>query len=397
MREPGLPREIYVLAFASFAVGTQAYVFSGQLEGLARDLGVTVAKAGQLASAFALTFAIAAPVVATVTGRLDRKPVIVIGLAAIGLLNVASALAPGFEWLLGLRVACGLAATAIVPIASAAAAQLAPPERRGRALSVVLAGTTLAFALGVPMGSGIGGLLGWRATFAYAGALGLGAALAIALALPSVRPPGSVRPAFSSALNADVLRWIALTLAAFAAAFTVVAYIGPVVTLATGVSGGAVGWFQTLVGVGSIAGVAIGGRLADKPGRMRSAALVFAVMTLTLSTYSLLVGRGPEAPGNAALLCLVLAFGAGSVFSLAAIVQAGLVEAAPQAGAVALALNGSAIFFGQGLGALLGGGVIASVGYGALGLVAGAIAGATAIGAALASRPRLIRVGDVKA
>lgn len=383
-----MDRAIYVLAFSSFAVGTQAYVFSGLLEALAGDLGVPVASAGQLASAFALTFAIAAPFVATAAGRLDRKRVIVAGLATLGLLNILSAWAPRFELLLALRVACGLAATAIIPFASAAAAQLAPPELRGRALAVVLAGTTVAFALGVPMGSGIGGLLGWRTTFAYAGALGIGAAVAIAVVLPSVRPPGTARPPLAAALKPAVLRWIVLTLAAFAAAFTVVAFIGPVITLATGVSGSAVGLYQTLVGVGSIAGVAIGGRLADRPGRLRSAAILFAVMTVTLSAYSLLVARGPEAAGNPALLCLVLALGAGCVFALSAIVQAGLVEAAPEAGAVALALNGSALFFGQGLGALIGGGVIASLGYVSLGLLAGGLAGATALVVFLAARPR---------
>lgn len=374
-----MDRRILVLAFASFAVGTQAYVFAGLLDGLAADLEVSVATAGQLASAFAVTFALTAPFTATWVSRFERRRVIVCGLLALGGLNVLAALAPRFDLLLALRIVCGLASTFVIPIASAAAAQLAGPELRGRALAVVIGGTTLAFVLGIPTGSAIGGAFGWRATFAYAGLLGCFAAVVIAAVVPPVRPSSARRTPFRNALTGPVMRYILLTLAAFAATFTVTAYIGPVVGLTTGARGGTVGWFQMLVGFGSLIGIAVGGRAADRASGFTPVGLLFGLMTITLSVYSVLVLRGPEAAGNAWLLGSVIIGGAAALFAVAPIVQAGLVEAAPQASAVVLALNGSALFLGQGLGAAIGGIVIATAGYAALGVVAASIAAVAAL------------------
>ena len=372
-------RGVLVLAFASFAVGTQAFVFAGLLAFMAADLGVGVGMAGQLASAFALTFAVTAPFVATILGPFDRKRIILAGLGVLGALNLLAALAPSFALLMALRVGCGLAATLVIPMASAAAAQLAPPHLRGRALAVVLAGTTLAFVFGIPTGSFLGGVYGWRASFAYAGVLALAAGAIIAVVLPSVPPVGGVRPPFRDALRARVLRPVTLTLAAFAATFSVVAYVGPIVSLTTGVEGSGVGLFQMLVGFGSLAGVVLGGRLADGPHRARAATLMFAVMVVTLSAYSLLVWRGPSAAGNGVLLSTVMIVGAGALFALSPIIQSAVVEAAPDSAPVALALNGSAIFLGQGLGAAIGGALIGLAGYAALGLAGGAIAAGAAL------------------
>jgi predicted MFS family arabinose efflux permease len=257
------------------------------------------------------------------------------------------------------------------------------PARSARAsrqaLAVVLAGTTLAFILGIPAGSAVGGTFGWRATFSYAGLLAIGAALLIALVLPAVRPSATRRPPLSAALTRPALRFLSLTLAAFSATFTVVAYVGPVVGLATGADGAGVGLFQMLVGFGSLAGVLIGSRIADRRGRLSIAAGLFAVMTLTLTAYSLATVRGPDGFANAWLLGLAMFGNALALFALSPVVQAGLVEAAPDAGPVVLALNASAIFFGQGIGAAIGGGAIALGGYGALGLVAAALAAGTAL------------------
>jgi DHA1 family inner membrane transport protein len=378
-----MDRRILFLAAASFATGTEAYVYAGHLTALAADLDQPVATAGQLASAFALTYALTAPFVAGFAGRFGRRGVIVTGLVVIGLLNCLAALASSFEMLIAIRFACGLAAGLVGPITSLAAAELAPPQQRGRAMAVVLAGITLAFVLGIPTGSVVGDFAGWRGTFVYAGLLALGAAVLIRTGLPSL--PGGVplqARAFKAALQPAVALPLLLTLTGFAATFTVIAYVGPIVTAISGLTGSGIGAMQALIGVGSIAGIVLGGRAADRPETRQFLAASFLVSVFALSGYSALMSVDAQRSSVIALLSLAMLTGAGALFARTPVIQTRLVTAAPVAARpVVLALNGSMMFAGQGLGAAIGGAVIAGAGIGFAGYAAGAVA---AVGALLA-------------
>ena len=126
------------------------------------------------------------------TRRADRKVLLWLGLIVIGLLNVGAALASNFFVLLVVRVACGLAAGLVGPSAQAAAAILSPPHERGRAMAVVLAGMTLAFTVGAPLGSIFGASFGWRATFVFSAVLAGIASILILVLLPRVEAPAEV-------------------------------------------------------------------------------------------------------------------------------------------------------------------------------------------------------------
>lgn len=387
-----MDKRIGILALASFAMGTEAFVYAGHLEALAADLGQSVAAAGQLASAFAITCALTAPLIAGAVAHLPRRAVLISGLCLIGALNLLAALATSLPVLIGLRIACGLAAGLVGPIASLAAAELAPPEQRGKAMGIVLAGMTLAFVLGIPVGSVIGDFAGWRGTFVYAGLIAFAAALAIRVVLPVM--PGSARTSFASfraAFEPSVARPLMLTLIGFAATFTTIAYIGPVVTAISGLTGSGIGAMQALIGVGSIIGIIIGIRSADRPVAGRVLVQSFFMSAGALSLYSLL----QVAPADAAApllssprglviaaLSMGMIAGAAALFARTPIIQARLVAAAPiDARPVVLALNGSMVFLGQGLGAALGGIAIAGAGLPALGFAAAA---AALLGAGLA-------------
>lgn len=364
-----------VLALASFAMGTEAYVYVGHLGALSADLGVTIAEAGLLATVFALTYAVAAPILSSLVAALDRRTVIAWGLAAIGTLNALAALAPGFETLVALRFACGLAAALVGPAASAAAAALAPPMRRGRAMAVVLAGMTLAFILGIPLGSVVGAFGGWRATFAFAAAVALLAAGAVRLTLPAV--PGGAPLGLRSlavGLRPSVAGPLLLTGLGFAATFTVIAYIAPVALAIAGIEGAEIGGLQALIGAGSIVGIAIGARFADSEGALRLVGASFIVSAAALSIYSFLGTSQTSDPLRIALLGTAMVAGAAALFARTPAIQARLVGAAPEASSVVLALNGSMVFAGQGLGAAIGALVIGGLGVSALGFAAAGIA-----------------------
>jgi MFS transporter, DHA1 family, inner membrane transport protein len=388
-----MDRRIVVLALATFAMGTEAFVYAGHLEALAADLGQSVPAAGQLASAFAITCAFTAPLIAGAVAHLPRRTVLVAGLCLIGALNLLAAMAPTLSVLIALRIACGLAAGLVGPISSLAAAELAPPQQRGKAMGIVLGGMTLAFVLGIPIGSVIGDVAGWRATFVYAGIIAFAAAVVIRLVLPAM--PGGQRTSFasfSSAFQPAIAKPLALTLIGFAATFTTVAYIGPVVTAISGLTGAGIGAVQALVGVGSIFGIVIGIRTADSPKAGRVLVQSFFVSFGSLCLFSLLMQGAPVDTSlpllslPRGLIILALSFGmiagAAALFARTPIIQAKLIASAPiEARPVMLALNGSMVFLGQGLGAAFGGLTIAIAGLATLGFAAAVIA---LIGAGLA-------------
>jgi hypothetical protein len=149
---------IWLLTAAQFASATGAYAYTGLLAPLADDLGVGLATAGQLAAAYALTFALLGPIAAALTARVERRALLAIGLGFAAAFNLLSAFVPDFTTALMLRVAAGIAATLVLP--GVAATMLVPPEQRGRAIATVLSGLTFAFALGIPLGTAIGRLGG---------------------------------------------------------------------------------------------------------------------------------------------------------------------------------------------------------------------------------------------
>lgn len=350
-----IPKSVLALTASTAAVGTQTFVFAGLLIELAADLHISVPTAGYLAVAFALAYALTAPLIALRTGGWERRRVLWMALGTLALINLLASMAGSFGELIGLRILAGLAATLVIPVVPATVAVLFPPEARQKVLAMVMGGMVLAFLFGMPLGSLVGGVFGWRATFILAALLCLGAALAVRFSLPTVVSQDDTGwSLLRQGWQPPVRRLLTMTLTAFAATFCVVPYIAPVVNTVVG-NTDKVALSQMLVGVGALLGVVIAGRLGSgrQPGRILS--LVFVTVGLTQLLY---FASMFWLPGQGLLSWLSLGtaivLGATALFTLSPLVQAQLVEAAPQARQVTLALNGSMMFLGQGGGAALG-------------------------------------------
>lgn len=371
---------IPVLAAASFATATQSFVFAGMLGEMAQDLSVPVAQAGQLGTVFALAFGLSAPLVAQAFARVPRRTLIVAALVVLAVLNLLIVLVQSFPVLLGLRVLCGIAAAAVVPAASATAAMLAPPEHRGRALAMVIAGTTAAFLFGIPMGSVVGEFFGWHGAFALAGLLALAAALLIRLVLPDVPlEAGAGRMGMGALRTPGVPPALALTFLGFAAVFCFAAYIGPAVNRVSGLTGSGVAVMQVLVGVASLGGVPLGGWLADRHGMRAAVWLPLGMIAMQAGQTALLAGAAdgsPLAPYLQGLCILGTSF---ALFALTPIVQSRLANLVPTARTVVLAGNASALFLGQAAGAAFGGIGIAALGLPGIGLMGVVLSAAAAV------------------
>ena len=348
-------KHVLVLTAATCAVGTQTFVFAGLLIELAADMGVSVAVAGYLAAAYALTYAFTAPFIALRTGQLERRRLLWVALLVLGLINLAGALASSFTELISLRILAGLGATLVTPVVPAVVASLLPPERRGPALAMVMGGMVLAFMFGMPLGSLIGAQFGWRSTFILAAVMCIGAALAIRLVLPQVTSQDqSGWRLLTLGWHPPVRRLLIMTLTSFCATFCVVPFIAPVMKIIVG-STEWVAFSQMLVGVGALCGVVLAGRLGapGNPGQVLKRAFLVIAATQILYSASMI-----WLPGMGVIswlgLSLAVVFGASALFFTSPLMQAQLLEAAPHARQVTLALNGSMMFLGQGAGAALG-------------------------------------------
>ena len=360
---------LLMLALGNFAVGTGSFVFAGLLGGVARDLSVSVGAAGQLITAYAVVYAIGSPILVTVTSALSRRRLLLVSLIVFSLANVAAVVLTSYVPLMASRVVAAGAAAVFSPTAIAIAASLAPPEKRGKALATVTGGLTIAFALGIPLGTLIGDRFGWRSAFVLVGVLGAVAVAGIAAFLPNVAgpPPASLGERVRAARQPVILATLALTAIGLGSGFVVFTYMGPVLAELTGFGGPGVSAMLLVFGVAAIAGNALGGYGADRWGYTPSVAAIFATLTVSLLAFSLLMplaGSALAVAGTAVALVVWSVAG----WALTPFQQYRLVDHAPRTANVVLSLNAASIYLGQGIGAGLGAlallyGSLASLGW----------------------------------
>jgi DHA1 family inner membrane transport protein len=261
-----MDRRLLILALGMFAMGTDNFVVAGILPGVAASLHTSVGLAGLMVTFYALTYAVAAPVMAAVAGHLPRKLLLVSALGIFVVGNAISALATDLHWVLLSRALAGFGAALFAPAALGVASALALPEKRGRALATVTAGLTGATALGSPIGTFIGGFGGWRTTLWFVTALGIAAMICVWTMLPSVPLPASVKLRERLAPVRDVR--IALTLLtsffAFGGFLMVYTYAGVVLEPVTRGDERILAGMFLLWGVAATAGNLISGRLVDR-------------------------------------------------------------------------------------------------------------------------------------
>jgi len=156
---------------------------------LSADLGISAAVAGQLATVFALTYAIGSPILAVLFSNFDRKTLLLFALISFALANLSAGFSLNLGHLAAARVLMALAAGLFMPTANAVAVAVSAPEHRGRAIATVSSGLTIATALGVPFGTLIGYQVGWRSIFLLIAALSALAVVGLAYGLPRGLPP----------------------------------------------------------------------------------------------------------------------------------------------------------------------------------------------------------------
>ena len=273
------------LAIGTFAIGLTEFVITGLLPNIAGDLHVSIPRAGLLVSGYALSVVIGGPIVTAVVVRRGRKPVLIALLAVFVLGNAISALAGSYAAMMGGRIVAALCHGAFIGFGTIVAGDLVGAQRRSSAIAAMLSGLTLATVAGVPLGTLLGQHLGWRAAFWAMALLGLAAAAATALLVPSMAAGGGARAQLGAFRTYRV--WLALlqTALAFGAVYAPLTYIAPLMTDVAGFDTGTLPWLLALFGLGLVLGNVIGARSADR--RLRSTVIAAsAAMLIVLVTFA---------------------------------------------------------------------------------------------------------------
>jgi len=369
------------LALGTFAIGTEGFMIAPLLPDLSADLTVSIGTAGQLVAAFALTYVLSSPVRTALTGDLDRRRLLIAAMAAFACANAVACAAPGYWTLMGARVLLAMAAGLYVPSANALASALLEPERRGTALSIVSGGTSVAIALGVPLGATIGDRFGWRLTFVGVGLLASLATVGL-FQLPGNAgrgmPTATLRARAGAVRRPGVLPALCVTLLWGTGAYTVYTFLAVLLAAAAGWAGPPVSAILFLWGVSAVAGLLLGGRWTDRIGSYPVITLSLGVLAAAFSALSLWAGLLTPAAARMPLVLTVVVWGL-SAWSFFPAQQTRLIAlAGMDLAPVVLSLNASAMFAGFSLGAVIGSVTLAHGTPGNLGWV-----GAACVGTAL--------------
>jgi predicted MFS family arabinose efflux permease len=352
--QPAPQGALWALLVGNFVIGTGVMVVPGTLNEISASLSVTVATAGQLITAAAAVMCIGAPLLAAAVAGWDRRQLLALTLLWYAAGHVLCALMPSFGALLPVRMLTVIAPAIFTPQAAACAGMLVPPEHRGRAVTFVFLGWSMASVLGLPIGALIGGHLGWRMAFMAIAALSVASATSIWLTLPrGIRPAALTAEAWLRVLRSPVLMGIvSVTALQGAGQFVLFSYFGPILKQSFGADATTLSVMWALFGVFGLIGNMVVSRYIDRVGAGR-----MVLITTVLIAASLLVW--PLASTLAWLAVVLVPWGLGC-FAANSAQQARLVGLAPALAPGSVALNSSGIYTGQAVGAALGGWLLAN-------------------------------------
>ncbi|MEP6873009.1 MAG: MFS transporter [Burkholderiales bacterium] len=347
----------WALMFGNFVIGCGVMSVAGTLNDIARSLQVSVALAGQLIAIAAAMMAFGAPLLAGWVAGFDRRRLLALALLWYGAGHALSALMPSYAALWPVRAVTMLAAAVFTPQAAAAIGFMAPPHERGRAMTFIFLGWSVASVLGLPMSAWIGETIGWGAAFNVIAALAVAGAIWVYRVMPDgVRPAALSLRAWKDVLTHPVLMAMVMVTALFGAGqFTLFSYFTPYYKRQLGANAEQITLLLVWFGAFGLIGNLVLTRVIDRVGPNRAVTVATLLMAGSLALWPLGVGM-------VSMALIIVPWGLGCFASNSA-QQARLGQAAPALAPALMALNTSAIYLGQAAGAASGGWLIAHTGY----------------------------------
>ncbi|MEE9722889.1 MFS transporter [Listeria seeligeri] len=344
---------LLALAISAFGIGSTEFISVGLLPLISSNMDVSISTAGLTVSIYALGVMVGAPVLTTMTAKMNRKNLLMLVMVVFIIGNLISAFAASFAILLTGRVIAAFAHGVFMSIASVIAADVVQPSKRASAIAVMFTGLTVATVTGVPLGTFIGQLFGWRMSFIFIVAIGVIALIANYFLVPknlSSAKSISLKSIGQVLLNKKIGIVLLMTAFGYGGTFVVYTYLSPMF-IKMGYTANMIVVLLIVYGIMVAIGNTIGGHFANE----KPAKALFVMFSLQAATLLLLQFTSPNPILGLIVVMLMGFFAFMSVSGL----QLYVVELAerylPETVSMASALNISAFNVGIAMGAFIGG------------------------------------------
>lgn len=341
---------VYLLALAAFLIGTIEYIITGIIQMVAHDLHVTTSTAGLLVTSLALSAAIGAPIVIALTINMDRRKILTWTLIIFILSNFITSISHSFEMVMITRVLQGISGGTAIVVAMAVATRLVEREKRGTSIGIILMGLSSSLVLGVPIGTFLSSMIGWKALFAAIGVITLIPLIVVYRRIPSMKEqePVTLRMQLSILKDKRILLAVAVTLFYVGGYSTLFTYLTPFLQASANLNITEISGILLLAGICSFLGSSLGGMAADKKGPIFTifSGIILQIMMLMLLAF---------VTGNLVIMVAVIMIWMIATWSTSPAQQLYLVTLVPKSPDIALSVNTSFIQFGFALGSGLGG------------------------------------------
>ncbi|MHC5409921.1 MFS transporter [Listeria seeligeri] len=344
---------LLALAISAFGIGSTEFISVGLLPLISSNMDVSISTAGLTVSIYALGVMVGAPVLTTMTAKMNQKNLLMLVMVVFIIGNLISAFAASFAILLTGRVIAAFAHGVFMSIASVIAADVVQPSKRASAIAVMFTGLTVATVTGVPLGTFIGQLFGWRMSFIFIVAIGVIALIANYFLVPknlSSAKNISLKSIGQVLLNKKIGIVLLMTAFGYGGTFVVYTYLSPMF-IKMGYTANMIVVLLIIYGIMVAIGNTIGGHFANE----KPAKALFVMFSLQATTLLLLQFTSPNPVLGLIVVMLMGFFAFMSVSGL----QLYVVELAerylPETVSMASALNISAFNVGIAMGAFIGG------------------------------------------
>lgn len=341
---------VFLLAIIAVTVGLVELVVGGILPIIAEDLSVSIATAGQLITIFALVYAIAGPVLLSLTAKIERKKLFLITLSIFFVGNIFTYVSPTFGLIMVARVLTAASAALVIVLALTITARIVPSSQRAKALGYIYMGISSSLVLGVPIGIVITNAFGWRMIFLGIALLTVGSMMLIVKFFEKI-PAGAVQPMskqLKALTNKKIIFAHLATMFMLAGHYSVYAYFTPFLETTMNLGASWISVFYFIFGIAAVAGGAFGGGLASRLGSRKSILIILGAFSLSLfalpySTFAMPV-----------FIIVMMIWGALS-WALAPAQQDYIVQTDPVSSDIHQSFNNSALQVGIALGSGIGG------------------------------------------
>ena len=341
---------VFILAISTITVGLVELIVGGILPIIADDLNVTIGTAGQLITIYALVFAIAGPVLLSLTVKVERKKLYLVTLAVFFIGNIMTYFSPTFAFVMIARVITSMSAALLIVLSLTITARIVAAPLRAKALGYIVMGISSSLVLGVPLGILITNAFGWRSVFLGIAVLSIASFVLIFVFLEKV-PMGQVQPLseqIKALGNKKIVFAHLATMFMLAGHYTVYAYLTPFLEMNFSLNQYWISICYFLFGIAAVGGGALGGNLANWIGSKKTILVI-------IGTFALVLFILPYSVFSFPFFIVILMFWGTLSWALAPPQQDYIIETDPATSDIHQSLNNSALQVGIAMGSGIGG------------------------------------------